>query len=89
MNNCNRIMRLIRIGQRGFFFLKVLLMGSRLPAAKSVIFYSMVDQLKGQEASPASLILAGSRQAGVSSCTQHVFLPPYPYNLCSMSLSHR
>ena len=87
MKNCNGIMRLIRIGQRGFFLKKKCC--SWVPAAKSVIFYSMVDQLTGQEASPTSLILAGSRQAGVSSCTQHVFLPPYPYNLCSMSLSHR
>ena len=40
---------------------------SWIPAAKSVFFYSMVDQLKGQETSPTSHL--GWFQAGrISSC---------------------
>lgn len=58
--NSNGIIQiqLIRIGQRGIRKK----CSSWIPAAKTVFFYSMVDQLKGQEASPTSHL--GWLQAG-------------------------
>jgi len=46
---------------------------SWIPAAKSVFFYSMVDQLKGQETSPTSHL--GWLQAGrISSCKYSTYI---------------